>query len=234
MLSPIEVIKKAEDAYKKKDLPLASTEGFIRQILGWREYIRGVYWANMPGYDQHNFFEHKNKLPEWYWTGKTDMRCLSQSISQSLTNAYAHHIQRLMVIGNFSLLAGINPKEVHQWYLGIYIDAYEWVELPNTLGMSQFADGGMLATKPYVSSASYINKMSNYCAKCKYNFKEKVGENACPFNSLYWNFFDRHQDKLSKNPRLGIVNSQLKKMNPTQKEQINKKAEFYLKNLNTL
>jgi deoxyribodipyrimidine photolyase-related protein len=234
MLSPIEVIKKAEDAYNKKDLPLASTEGFIRQILGWREYIRGVYWANMPGYDQHNFFEHKNKLPEWYWTGKTDMRCLSQSISQSLTNAYAHHIQRLMVIGNFSLLAGINPKEVHQWYLGIYIDAYEWVELPNTLGMSQFADGGMLATKPYVSSASYINKMSNYCAKCKYNFKEKVGENACPFNSLYWNFFDRHQDKLSKNPRLGIVNSQLKKMNPTQKEQVNKKAEFYLKNLNTL
>ena len=234
MLSPIEVIKKAEDAYNKKDLPLTSTEGFIRQILGWREYIRGVYWANMPGYDQHNFFEHKNKLPEWYWTGKTDMRCLSQSISQSLTNAYAHHIQRLMVIGNFSLLAGINPKEVHQWYLGIYIDAYEWVELPNTLGMSQFADGGMLATKPYVSSASYINKMSNYCAKCKYNFKEKVGENACPFNSLYWNFFDRHQDKLSKNPRLGIVNSQLKKMNPTQKEQINKKAEFYLKNLNTL
>ena len=234
MLSPIEVIKKAEDAYNKKDLPLASTEGFIRQILGWREYIRGVYWANMPGYDQHNFFEHKNKLPEWYWTGKTDMRCLSQSISQSLTNAYAHHIQRLMVIGNFSLLAGINPKEVHQWYLGIYIDAYEWVELPNTLGMSQFADGGILATKPYVSSASYINKMSNYCAKCKYNFKEKVGENACPFNSLYWNFFDRHQDKLSKNPRLGIVNSQLKKMNPTQKEQINKKAEFYLKNLNTL
>ena len=234
MLSPIEVIKKAEDAYIEKDLPLASTEGFIRQILGWREYIRGVYWANMPGYDQHNFFEHKNKLPEWYWTGKTDMRCLSQSISQSLTNAYAHHIQRLMVIGNFSLLAGINPKEVHQWYLGIYIDAYEWVELPNTLGMSQFADGGILATKPYVSSASYINKMSNYCAKCKYNFKEKVGENACPFNSLYWNFFDRHQDKLSKNPRLGIVNSQLKKMNPTQKEQINKKAEFYLKNLNTL
>lgn len=234
MLSPIEVIDKAEEAYYKKGLPLASIEGFIRQILGWREYIRGVYWANMPGYDEHNYFKHKNKLPDWYWTGKTDMRCLSLSISQSLENAYAHHIQRLMVIGNFSLLAGINPKEVHQWYLGIYIDAYEWVELPNTLGMSQFADGGLLATKPYVSSAAYINKMSNYCASCKYKYKEKLGEDACPFNSLYWNFFDRHQDKLSKNPRLGIVNSQLKKMDQSQKEEINQKANFYLKNLNSL
>ena len=234
MLSPIEVINKAEEAYYKKDLPLASIEGFIRQILGWREYIRGVYWANMPGYDEHNYFKHKNKLPDWYWTGKTDMRCLSLSISQSLENAYAHHIQRLMVIGNFSLLAGINPKDVHQWYLGIYIDAYEWVELPNTLGMSQFADGGLLATKPYVSSASYINKMSNYCANCKYKYKEKLGEDACPFNSLYWNFFDRHQDKLSKNPRLGIVNSQLKKMDQSQKEEINQKANFYLNNLNSL
>ena len=165
MLSPLEVIKKAEEVYYEKDLPLASVEGFIRQILGWREYIRGVYWANMPGYDQHNFFKHNTKLPDWYWTGKTDMRCLSLSISQSLKNAYAHHIQRLMIIGNFSLLAGLDPKEVHKWYLGIYIDAYEWVEMPNTLGMSQFADGGLLATKPYVSSAAYINKMGNYCTK---------------------------------------------------------------------
>jgi deoxyribodipyrimidine photolyase-related protein len=234
MLSPLEVIKKAEEVYYEKDLPLASVEGFIRQILGWREYIRGVYWANMPGYDQHNFFKHNTKLPDWYWTGKTDMRCLSLSISQSLKNAYAHHIQRLMIIGNFSLLAGLDPKEVHKWYLGIYIDAYEWVEMPNTLGMSQFADGGLLATKPYVSSAAYINKMGNYCTNCKYKLKEKLGEDACPFNSLYWNFFDRHQDKLSNNPRLGIVNSQLKKMDQSQKKEINKKANFYLNNLNSL
>jgi deoxyribodipyrimidine photolyase-related protein len=234
MLSPLEVIRKAEEAYYEKDLPLSSVEGFIRQILGWREYIRGVYWANMPGYDQHNFFKHNAKLPDWFWTGKTDMRCLSLSISQSLKNAYAHHIQRLMIIGNFSLLAGLDPKEVHKWYLGIYIDAYEWVEMPNTLGMSQFADGGLLATKPYVSSAAYINKMGNYCSSCKYKLKEKLGEDACPFNSLYWNFFDRHQDKLSNNPRLGIVNSQLKKMDQSQKEEINKKANFYLNNLNSL
>ncbi len=234
MLSPLEVIRKAEEAYYEKDLPLASVEGFIRQILGWREYIRGVYWANMPGYDQHNFFKHNAKLPDWFWTGKTDMRCLSLSISQSLKNAYAHHIQRLMIIGNFSLLAGLDPKEVHKWYLGIYIDAYEWVEMPNTLGMSQFADGGLLATKPYVSSAAYINKMGNYCSSCKYKLKEKLGEDACPFNSLYWNFFDRHQDKLSNNPRLGIVNSQLKKMDQSQKKEINKKANFYLNNLNSL
>jgi deoxyribodipyrimidine photolyase-related protein len=234
MLSPLEVIKKAEEAYYEKHLPLSSVEGFIRQILGWREYIRGVYWANMPGYDQHNFFKHNAKLPDWFWTGKTDMRCLSLSISQSLTNAYAHHIQRLMIIGNFSLLAGVDPKEVHKWYLGIYIDAYEWVEMPNTLGMSQFADGGLLATKPYVSSAAYINKMGNYCSSCKYKFKEKLGEDACPFNSLYWNFFDRHQDKLSNNPRLGIVNSQLKKMDQHQKIEINKKANFYLDNINLL
>ena len=234
MISPLEVIRKAEEAYYEKDLPLSSVEGFIRQILGWREYIRGVYWANMPGYDQHNFFKHNAKLPDWFWTGKTDMRCLSLSIKQSLKNAYAHHIQRLMIIGNFSLLAGLDPKEVHKWYLGIYIDAYEWVEMPNTLGMSQFADGGLLATKPYVSSAAYINKMGNYCSSCKYKLKEKLGEDACPFNSLYWNFFDRHQDKLSNNPRLGIVNSQLKKMDQSQKKEINKKANFYLKNLNSL
>ena len=211
MLSPLEVIKKAEEAYYEKDLPLSSVEGFIRQILGWREYIRGVYWANMPGYDQHNFFKHNAKLPDWYWTGKTDMRCLSLSISQSLTNAYAHHIQRLMIIGNFSLLAGIDPKEVHKWYLGIYIDAYEWVEMPNTLGMSQFADGGLLATKPYVSSGSYINKMSNYCGDCKYNVKERLGEKACPFNSLYWNFLDDKRTQLSGNFRMKMMYSVLNK-----------------------
>jgi len=234
MLSPLEVINMAEEALYKNKLPLASVEGFIRQILGWREYIRGVYWAQMPGYENNNFFNHTKNIPEWYWTGKTKMRCLSKSISQSLENSYAHHIQRLMIIGNFSLLAGIDPKHIHQWYLGIYIDAFEWVELPNTLGMSQYADGGLLATKPYVSSAAYINKMGNYCSKCSYNYKEKFGDNACPFNSLYWNFFDRHQDKLSKNPRLGIVNSQLKKMDKNQKIEINKKANEHLDNIDFL
>ena len=157
----MEVINQVERAFRKKKLPLASVEGFIRQILGWREYVRGIYWAFMPGYDKNNYFSHEKSLPDWYWSGDTKMNCLSKSIKQSLDHAYAHHIQRLMVVGNFSLLAGIKPEAIHQWYLGIYIDAFEWVELPNTLGMSQFADGGQLASKPYVSSASYINKMSN-------------------------------------------------------------------------
>ena len=234
MLTPLEIIKKAEKAFHENKAPLSAVEGFIRQILGWREHIRGVYWSQMPGYEKNNFFNHNKDMPKWYWTGETKMRCLSKSISQSLENSYAHHIQRLMIIGNFSLLAGIDPKHVHHWYLGIYIDAFEWVELPNTLGMSQYADGGLLATKPYVSSAAYINKMSNYCSKCSYNYKEKVGPDACPFNSLYWNFFDRHQDKLSKNPRLGIVNSQLRKMNENQKKEINEKANEYLDNIEFL
>jgi len=234
MLNPLEVITRAEEAFHENKAPLSAIEGFIRQILGWREYIRGVYWSQMPGYENNNFFNHNKDIPKWYWTGQTKMRCLSKSISQSLENSYAHHIQRLMIIGNFSLLAGIDPKHIHHWYLGIYIDAFEWVELPNTLGMSQYADGGVLATKPYVSSAAYINKMSNYCSKCSYNFKEKFGPDACPFNSLYWNFFDRHQDKLSKNPRLGIVNSQLRKMDENQKKEINKTANDYLDNIDYL
>jgi len=234
MLNPLEVITRAEQAFHENKAPLSAVEGFIRQILGWREYIRGVYWSQMPGYENNNFFNHNKDIPKWYWSGETKMRCLSKSISQSLENSYAHHIQRLMIIGNFSLLAGIDPKHIHHWYLGIYIDAFEWVELPNTLGMSQYADGGLLATKPYVSSAAYINKMSNYCSKCSYNYKEKFGPDACPFNSLYWNFFDRHQDKLSKNPRLGIVNSQLRKMDENQKQEINKKANEYLDNIEFL
>jgi len=169
MLTPHEVVKRAEDAYRAGQVPLAAAEGFIRQILGWREYIRGVYWANMPEYAEKNFFQHQRDLPQWFWTGKTKMNCLSHAITQSLEQAHAHHIQRLMVIGNFSLLVGLNPTAVHRWYLGVYIDAFEWVELPNTLGMSQFADGGLLATKPYVSSAAYIDKMSDYCKGCHYD-----------------------------------------------------------------
>ena len=212
MLNPREVVDAAESAWRTGQVPMASAEGFIRQILGWREYVRGVYWAQMPGYEAKNVFGHTLPLPEWFWTGQTRMRCLAASIGQSLEQAHAHHIQRLMVIGNFALLAGLNPVAVHQWYLGIYIDAFEWVELPNTLGMSQFADGGQLATKPYVSSAAYIDRMGDYCKGCHYDKKQRTGEKACPFNALYWDFFARNAGLLGTNPRLALVYRQLAKM----------------------
>ncbi len=214
MLGPREVIARAEDAWRAGRVPLASAEGFIRQILGWREYVRGVYWAHMPGYAEHNALGHTLPLPGWFWTGETKMRCLAHAIGQSLEHAYAHHIQRLMVIGNFALLAGLDPAAVHRWYLGVYIDAFEWVEVPNTIGMSQFADGGLLATKPYVSSAAYIDRMSDYCKGCAYDRKARTGDRACPFNALYWDFFDRHADRLSGNHRLAMVYRQFGKMSP--------------------
>ena len=212
MLHPREVILDAEDAWRAGHAPLHAVEGFIRQILGWREYVRGVYWANMPGYEKHNVFGHTQDLPTWFWDGKTRMNCMRHSIGQSLDDAHAHHIQRLMVIGNFSLLAGLDPHQVHQWYLGVYIDAYEWVEMPNTIGMSQFADGGLLATKPYVSSAAYIDRMSDYCKGCHYDKKARLGERACPYNALYWDFFERNAERLSGNQRLGMVYRNLGKM----------------------
>ncbi|MDQ1918832.1 cryptochrome/photolyase family protein [Massilia pseudoviolaceinigra] len=212
MLHPREVIAEAEDAWRAGHAPLHAVEGFIRQILGWREYVRGVYWANMPGYGEHNVFAHTTPLPSWFWDGKTKMRCLRHAIGQSLDAAHAHHIQRLMIIGNFSLLAGLEPNQVHQWYLGVYVDAFEWVEMPNTIGMSQFADGGLLATKPYVSSAAYIDRMSDYCKGCHYDKKARLGETACPFNALYWNFFERNAQRLSGNQRLGMVYRNLFKM----------------------
>jgi deoxyribodipyrimidine photolyase-related protein len=212
MLDPREVVAQAELAWRTGHAPLAAAEGFIRQILGWREYVRGVYWAHMPGYVDSNHFGHAHPLPRWFWTSDTKMRCLAHAIGQSLEHAHAHHIQRLMVIGNFALLAGLDPQAVHRWYLGVYIDAFEWVELPNTLGMSQFADGGLLATKPYVSSAAYIDRMSDYCRGCAYDRKQRTGEAACPFNALYWDFFDRHAATLGRNPRLGMVYRQLGKL----------------------
>jgi deoxyribodipyrimidine photolyase-related protein len=230
LLSPKEVIDAVTYAYEANSglYPLESVEGFIRQILGWREYMRGIYWSQMPEYATLNFLEHKQPLPSWFWTGETKMNCLKHSIGQSLDMAYAHHIQRLMVIGNFALLYGAHPDEVDAWYLGVYIDAIEWVEITNTRGMSQYADGGIVGSKPYVSSANYIQKMSNYCKGCHYNAKEKVGENACPFNSLYWHFYDRHQDKLAKNPRIGMAYVTLNKMNPTDREAIMAQAEKYI------
>ena len=212
MLHPREVILDAEDAWRAGHAPLHAVEGFIRQILGWREYVRGVYWANMPGYGEHNVFGHSAELPSWFWDGKTKMNCLRHAIGQSLDDAHAHHIQRLMVIGNFALLAGLDPHQVHLWYLGVYIDAFEWVEMPNTLGMSQFADGGLMATKPYVSSAAYIDRMSDYCKGCHYDKKARLGERACPFNALYWDFFERNAKRLSGNQRLAMVYRNLGKM----------------------
>jgi deoxyribodipyrimidine photolyase-related protein len=212
MLNPREVVAQVDAAYRSGAAPLAAAEGFIRQILGWREYVRGIYWAQMPSYDRHNALGHETPLPDWFWTGTTRMRCLQHAIGQSLEHAHAHHIQRLMVIGNFALLAGLEPQALHRWYLGIYIDAFEWVELPNTLGMSQFADGGLLATKPYVSSAAYIDRMSDYCKGCAYDKKQRLGDTACPFNALYWDFFDRHAARLKNNPRIGMAYQQLANM----------------------
>ena len=226
MLNPREVVQTAEAAYRSGAAPLAATEGFIRQVLGWREYVRGIYWAHMPGYEQHNALGHHAPLPAWFWTGQTQMRCLRMAIVQSLETAYAHHIQRLMVIGNFCLLAGIDPAAVHQWYLGVYIDAFEWVELPNTVGMSQFADGGLLATKPYVASAAYIHRMSDYCQGCAYQRQARTGDQACPFNALYWDFFERHRERFAKNPRLSMVVRQLEKFAPEERAAISERAEW--------
>lgn len=224
MLNPRDVVARAEAAWRNGDAPLAATEGFIRQILGWREYVRGVYWATMPAYRDHNYFDHQRPLPAWFWTAETHMNCLAAAIGQTLQTAYAHHIQRLMVIGNFALLAGLAPEAVHRWYLGVYIDAVEWVELPNTLGMSQFADGGLLATKPYVASAAYIDRMSDYCKGCYYDKKARTGPRACPFNALYWQFFVQHRDKLIRNPRLSLVYRNLDRFSESERQAISQQA----------
>ncbi len=236
MVSPIEVIHRAIKEWNKrpKEIEFNQLEGFVRQIIGWREYMRGIYWLKMPAYASLNFFAHKNKLPAWYWTGNTKMNCMKHAIDQSLEHAYAHHIQRLMITGNFALLAGVHPDEVDTWYLGIYIDALEWVEMTNTRGMSQFADGGIVGTKPYVSSAAYIDKMGHYCSTCYYHKAKKTGTNACPFNSLYWNFYDQHENKLKKNPRIGMIYNVWRKMQPTAKAELLAQADFYLKNINQL
>jgi deoxyribodipyrimidine photolyase-related protein len=236
LISPIEVINKAIDEWKKRpnEIEFNQLEGFVRQIIGWREYMRGIYWQKMPEYANLNYFEHQNKLPNWYWTGKTKMSCLKHTIHQSLEYAYAHHIQRLMITGNFALLSGVHPDEVDKWYLGIYIDALDWVEITNTRGMSQFADGGIVGTKPYVSSATYIDKMSHYCGGCFYKKSVKTGDKACPFNSLYWNFYDQHKDKLAKNPRIGMMYNVWNRMEPKAKSDLLQQAQYYLEHINEL
>ena len=236
MISPQEVIEKAIAEWRNRpdEIEYNQLEGFVRQIIGWREYMRGIYWLKMPEFATMNFFDNQEKLPDWFWTGNTKMLCLKDSINQSLNYAYAHHIQRLMITGNFALLAGVHPDELDAWYLGIYIDAIEWVEITNTRGMSQFADGGIVGTKPYVSSASYIDKMSHYCGSCFYKKAVKTGDKACPFNSLYWNFYDKNEEKLGKNPRIGMMYNVWRKMNPDAKTALLEQADFYLKNINDL
>ena len=231
LLDPIEVVRAAENAYHVKQAPLNAVEGFIRQIIGWREYVRGVYWLKMPGYAAENFFEAKRKLPWFYWDANTKMNCLKQCVTETRKNAYAHHIQRLMVLGNFALIAGIDPKEVNEWYLIVYADAYEWVELPNVTGMILFADGGYLGSKPYAASGAYINKMSDYCRHCRYDVNKKNGEDACPFNYLYWNFMIENRLKLENNQRLNFTYKTLKNMSESKLEQIASDSERFLKSL---
>lgn len=229
LLSPLECIVAAEDAYySNNNLRLNNVEGFIRQVLGWREYIRGVYWHKMPNYDEQNFLAATKKLPEFFWTGDTKMNCMQQCIKDTAQNAYAHHIQRLMVLGNFCLLTGIDPKYVNEWYLIVYADAYQWVELPNVTGMVLYADGGYVASKPYAASGNYINKMSNYCKNCSYNVKEKHGDTACPFNYLYWNFFINNQKFFKNNPRLLMVYSTLGRMDKANLSAIKKSSEKFI------
>ncbi|WP_332395665.1 cryptochrome/photolyase family protein [Vibrio metschnikovii] len=235
LLHPKEVIDAAVAAYQRESqINLAQVEGFVRQILGWREYIRGIYWANMPHYAQINALQATRRLPDYFWTAKTKMHCMQRAIGQSLDFAYAHHIQRLMVTGNFCLLTGINPDEVDAWYLGVYVDAIEWVEMPNTRGMALFADGGIVGTKPYAASGSYINKMSDYCKTCFYDNKARSGKASCPFNSLYWRFMHQQRDRLAVNPRIGMLYRSWDNMTDQQRADILQMAEYYVSHLEEL
>lgn len=231
LLDPLALCRKVEAAWRQGRAPLNAAEGYIRQILGWREYVRGIYWLKMPDYAASNALAASRPLPGFYWTGDTGMHCLSEAIGQTIEEAYAHHIQRLMITGNFALLAGVDPHQVHEWYLAVYADAYEWVELPNTIGMSQFADGGLLASKPYASSGNYINKMSDYCGTCSYDVRLKTGEKACPFNALYWAFLERNRDVLSGNPRLGQPYATWNRMAPDKQQAYRESAARFLEKL---
>ena len=231
LLGPLEICKAAEAAYKRGDAPINAVEGFIRQSIGWREYVRGIYFLEGPEYAQRNALNQKRDLPSVYWGGKTDMACMAAAVDQTAKEAYAHHIQRLMVTGNFALLAGIDPTQVADWYLEVYADAFEWVEAPNVVGMSQFADGGVIASKPYVSSGAYINRMSDYCKSCAYKVSQKTGEGACPFNTLYWHFLDRHRDRFSGNPRMGNMYRTWDRMDEDKRKTVLADAEAVLAKL---
>ncbi len=225
LLDPREVIAAAEKAWSDGKAPLAAVEGFIRQILGWREYVRGIYWRFMPDYVERNAMQAQEPLPEFYWTGETDMACMRDAITQTLRYGYAHHIQRLMVTGLFALLYGVDPKRVHEWYLAVYVDAVEWVELPNTLGMSQYGDGGVMASKPYVASGKYIQRMSNYCSGCRYDPAQSTGPKACPFTTLYWDYLLQHEPKLRQNQRMSMQVRNLARLDEKQRSSIQKQAK---------
>ena len=228
LLNPVEVCRRAEEAFRAGAAPLNAVEGFIRQIIGWREYVRGIYFLEGPDYTSRNALDHDRPLPALFWGGETHMRCLGEVVGQTRDHAYAHHIQRLMITGNFALLAGLDPGAVHQWYLSVYADAFEWVEAPNTIGMSQFADGGLVASKPYVSSGNYISKMSDYCSGCHYDVKAKTGERACPFNLLYWHFIERNRERLQNNPRMSVIYRGWDKRDADQRDEILTDATAWL------
>ncbi|MEW9857002.1 cryptochrome/photolyase family protein [Novosphingobium sp. M1R2S20] len=231
LLDPLEVCRRAERAYRERKVPLNAAEGFIRQIIGWREYIRGMYWFEMPELREANALNAQRPLPEFYWTGETDMRCLADCIRSTRENAHAHHIQRLMVLGNFALITGVHPQELQDWFLVVYADAYEWVELPNVSGMALWADQGRLASKPYAASGNYINRMSDYCSGCRYDVGKKTGDDACPFNSLYWHFLVRHRKLFEGNMRINRVYGTWDKMDQSKREAYLESAETFLANL---
>lgn len=225
LLSAREVVHAVEAAYQAGRVPIESAEGFIRQILGWREYVRGIYWTQMPGYAERNALAASQDLPGWYWSGDTDMACLREAITQTLAHGYAHHIQRLMVTGLFALLLGVRPQQVHAWYLSVYVDAVEWVELPNTLGMSQYGDGGLMASKPYVASGKYIQRMGGGCAGCRYDPGQRTGERACPFTTLYWDFLIRHDKLLARNARMALQVKNVARLSATEREAVAQRAD---------
>ena len=234
LLNPREVIAAAEQAWRERNLELASVEGFIRQVLGWREFIRGVYFLDMPGLADANHFDHHRPLPSWYWTGQTRMNCMRQSLTQTLETGYAHHIQRLMVTGMFGVLAQIEPKQLCDWYLGVYVDAVEWVELPNTAGMALFANGGRFTSKPYVASGAYIKRMSNYCQGCSYSPEQRTGPQACPMTNLYWHFLDTHREAFERNPRTALMAKNLARLDETERQAIGEQARMSLNDLGNL
>lgn len=231
LLDPLEVCEAAAQAWYSGQAPINAVEGFIRQIIGWREFVRGIYWLHMPDYAKENRLGNNRPLPWFYWTGDTRMRCMQKAIDATRRNAYAHHIQRLMVTGNFALLAGVRPEEICDWYLAVYADAYDWVELPNVLGMVMHADGGYLGSKPYAASGKYIQRMSDHCGNCHYKVKKATEEDACPFNALYWHFIDRHRDQFSGNPRMGMMYRNWDRQDPGRKEKIIARAETLLENI---
>ena len=231
LLDPLDLCRRVERAYHDGHAPLNAAEGFIRQIIGWREYVRGIYWFQGPKYVNQNVFEHARPLPDFFWTGDTEMACVRACVEQTREEAYAHHIQRLMVTGNFAMLAGVDPRVVHEWYLAVYADAFEWVEMPNTLGMSQFADGGLLASKPYAASGNYINRMSDYCTKCSYKVRDKSGPKACPFNYLYWDFLARNRHVLGNNPRLAQAYRTWDRLDDERQRDTRKEAQHFLHEL---